>query len=203
VRVRVERKERAGHASQQRHHHEPMRWERRLLVLSVYCICGMAVAFTLPCAARLHAYRPRNGSPQQYIHIQSVQRRLRVLLPPYSTTSTVLALHYSLLRSGQKHHTRLYHGWPARVATCALLARLPAQRYADLNSAIISYPEVISQTSCLLEPPYNKSLRPGLGPRGSPLLVLLCSWRLLGASLDLAFARVIDIQCIRPRHPQQ
>lgn len=146
MRVRVERKERAGHASQQRHHHEPMWWERRLLVLSVYCIGGMAVAFTFPCAARLHAYRPRNGSPQQYIHIQSVQRRLRVLLPPYSTTITVLALHYSLLRSGQKHHTRLYHGWPARVATCALLARLPAQRYADLNSAIISYPEVISST---------------------------------------------------------
>ena len=40
MRVRVERKERAGHASQQRHHHEPMRWERRLLVLSVYLWYG-------------------------------------------------------------------------------------------------------------------------------------------------------------------
>jgi hypothetical protein len=27
VRARVERKERTGHASQQRHHHEPMRWD--------------------------------------------------------------------------------------------------------------------------------------------------------------------------------
>lgn len=83
------------------------------------------------------------------------------------------ALHYSLLPRGQRHRTRLYHGWSARVATCARavrpLARLPAQRGADLNAAclpIISYPEVISQTSL---PPYNKSPPPALGPRGLSL----------------------------------
>jgi len=72
----------------------------------------------------------------------------------------------------KRHHIRLYHGWPARVATCALLARLPAQRCADLNTAHYLIPRGH-------QPPYNKSLLPGLGPRdlsGSPLLCSGACW---------------------------
>ena len=83
------------------------------------------------------------------------------------------ALHYSLLPRGQRHRTRLYHGWSARVATCARApcstARSLACPLSDVRISmlpIISYPEVISQTSL---PPYNKSPPPALGPRGLSL----------------------------------
>jgi hypothetical protein len=131
-----------------------------------------------------------------------VLRRLRVLLPPYSTTITVLALHYSLLRSGQKHHTRLYHGWPARVATrarCSLACPLRDMRISMLP---LSHTQRSSaKLAASLNLPITNHCCRDWVREGSPLLVLLYSWRLLGASLDLAFARVIDIQCIRPRSP--
>lgn len=108
-----------------------------------------------------------------------------------------------LLRSGQNHHTRLYHGWPARWrhACCSLACPLRDMRISNLP---LSHTQRSSaKLAAFLSLPITNHCCRGwvLGPRGSPLLVLLCSWRLLGAFLDLAFARVIDIQCIRPRSP--
>ena len=134
MRVRVERKERAGHASQQRHHHEPMRWERRLLVLSVYCIGGMAVAFAFPCAARLHAHRVTavHTCCRQSVQRSTHARCVFFFLPtaPSPSPSPCWRCTTRCCGEAKRHHRRLYHGWSARVATCALLARLPAQRCA-------------------------------------------------------------------------
>ena len=108
------------------------------------------------------------------------------------------ALHYSLLPRGQRHRTRLYHGWSARVATCARPAR-PLARSLARSAMCGSQCCPLSHTqrssaklACL--PITNHRRRPWVR-EACPLLCLTCSWRLLGASLDLAFARVLDIQC--------
>ena len=95
-------------------------------------VAGMAVAFSR--MRRRSSCLPRNGSPQQFIGSRCRQSPSSLHQHHRHRAG---ALHYSSLRRGERHHTRLYHGWPARVATCARcsFARLPAQRCADLNTA--------------------------------------------------------------------
>jgi len=126
-----------GHASQQRH--RAMLWALR----EAWYGCS----FSHACAARLHAYRATAAAAVGAVHLLS---------RTHATCSSSLqqhhhragAVHYSLLRRGEKHTHGFITGWSARVATCALAC--PARSAtcgSQYCSAIISFPEVISQTT--------------------------------------------------------
>lgn len=115
-------RERTGHASQQRHH------------AGGDAVTGMAVAFV--CAARLHAHRV-TAAAVLYLHSQCSVCSTHARYVYFSHLPTASPSPSPCWRcttrccgEAKRHHIRLYHGWPARVATCALLARLPAQRCA-------------------------------------------------------------------------
>jgi len=159
-----------GHASQQRH--RAMLWALR----EAWYGCS----FSHACAARLHAYRATAAAAVGAVHLLS---------RTHATCSSSLqqhhhragAVHYSLLRRGEKHTHGFITGWSARVATCALAC--PARSAtcgSQYCSAIISFPEVISQTTASTSslPITNHCCR-GWVREGSPLLL---SWRLLRAS---------------------
>lgn len=92
----------------------------------------MAVAFV--CAARLHAHRVTavHTSCRQSVQCSTHARYVFFFLPtgPSPSPSPCWRCTTRCCGEAKRHHIRLYHGWPARVATCALLARLPAQRCA-------------------------------------------------------------------------
>jgi len=161
----------------------PCLWERGGCCCCCCCCCYhhycMAVAFPQR-MRRLSSCPPRNGSlSSAAVSVRSNARPLRVLLPPpYPThTSPITVPARCTTRccgEAKRHHIRLYHGWPAKVATCAraLLARLPAQPCADLNTTHYLIPRGHqSYTPSTSLPPYNKSLLPGSGPRGLSLAV--------------------------------
>ena len=88
-------------------------------------------------------------------------------------------------------------GW--RHARCSLACPLKDMRISILP---LSHTQRSSaKLAASLSLPITNHCCRGQVREGSPLLCMLCSWRLLGVSLDLAFARVLDIQCIRPRSP--
>ena len=177
-------------------------WERGRVAVADACTT-LWLWLCLACASRLHAHRVTA------VHTQAVVVQPAVLpppplllpLPPHTSSSiTVLArctTHCCREAKGTAHGfiTDGRQGWRhARARPARPLARsLARSAMCGSQCCPLSHTQRSSaKLACL--PITNHRRRPWVR-EACPLLCLTCSWRLLGASLDLAFARVLDIQC--------